>query len=97
MKLREELGVEAVAPAFVCTLLLKAEEFLRLHYYAFDQWRGEVTNGEADGLLWVPLANLDLLGLEVDRVAVREYLRVYNSAMRDATHAERAVDHAAID
>ena len=58
-ELREELGVIASRVAFVCTLLHRAEEVRKIHYFAVENWEGE----------------LDTFDLVIDRVAVREYLR----------------------
>ena len=77
-ELDEELGIVAERVRYVCTLLHLAEEFRRLHYYAVESWRGEILNQEADELVWVPLDEPRLLDFDVDRTAVREYLRVYS-------------------
>ena len=77
-ELDEELGVAAERVIYVCTLLHRAEEFRRLHYFAVESWRGEILNQEADELVWVPLAEPRLLEFDVDRTAVSEYLRVYS-------------------
>jgi 8-oxo-dGTP diphosphatase len=76
-ELDEELGVTAESVIYVCTLLHRAEEFRRLHYFAVESWRGEIVNQEADELVWVPLDEPRLLDFDVDRTAVSEYLRVY--------------------
>jgi mutator protein MutT len=77
-ELDEELGVAAERVSYVCTLLHRAEEFRRLHYFAVESWRGEILNQEADELVWVPLDEPRLLDFDVDRTAVSEYLRVYS-------------------
>jgi 8-oxo-dGTP diphosphatase len=77
-ELDEELGVAAEHIIYVCTLLHRAEEFRRLHYFAVKSWRGEILHQEADELVWVPLDDPRLLDFDVDRTAVREYLRVYS-------------------
>jgi len=77
-ELDEELGVAAESIRYVCTLLHRAEEFRRLHYFAVETWRGEILNQEADELVWVPLDEPRLLDFDVDRTAVSEYLRVYS-------------------
>jgi len=76
-ELLEELGVTAVTPLYVCTLLHRAEEFRKVYYFAILEWEGRISNMEADNLSWLPLTELDRLNLDVDRVAVNEYLRVY--------------------
>src|SRR5712664_4044098 len=69
-ELDEELGVVPGRTAFVCTLLHRAEEFRRLHYFAVESWRGEILNQEADELVWVPLDEPHRLDFDVDRTAV---------------------------
>jgi len=76
-ELDEELGVAAERVIYVCTLLHRAEEFRRLHYFVVESWQGEIVNQEADELVWVPLDEPRLLDFDVDRTAVSEYLRVY--------------------
>ncbi len=73
----EELGIALQDPRFVCSLLHRAQEFRRLSYFAVTGWSGEIMVREAEALRWVPLAALGPLDLAVDRLAVREYLRVY--------------------
>jgi 8-oxo-dGTP pyrophosphatase MutT (NUDIX family) len=79
-ELREELGVVAERSAYVCTLLHRAEEFRKLHYFAVDGWRGEILNQEAEALLWIPLGEPAILDIDVDRTAVGEYVRLTRSA-----------------
>lgn len=78
-ELHEELGVAPTQVAYVCTLAHRAEEFRKLHYFAIEQWTGELENHEAESLLWIALDELQQLNLDVDRLAVQEYLRVYHS------------------
>ena len=78
-ELDEELGVVAERVAYVCTLLHRAEEFRKLHYFAVESWRGEILNREAEALLWVPLSEPTVLEIDVDRTAVGEYLRLSRS------------------
>ena len=74
-ELREELGVIASRVAYVCTLLHRAEEVRKIHYFAVENWEGEILNHEAEALLWLSFDELDTFDLVIDRVAVREYLR----------------------
>ena len=78
-ELAEELTVKAKDTKFVCTLLYRDGEIRRLHYFAVASWSGEVSNNEAERLAWIPLDRAFQLDLEVDRVAVAEYLRVIAS------------------
>jgi mutator protein MutT len=79
-ELREELGVAAERTVYVCTLLHRAEEFRKLHYFAVDGWRGEILNQEAEALLWIPLDEPAVLDIDVDRTAVGEYVRLSRGA-----------------
>jgi 8-oxo-dGTP diphosphatase len=74
---KEELGVTLNNPQFVCSLLEKQPELYRIHYYAVESWTGQISNNEAESLLWIPLNELDRLDLAVDKIAVNEYLRIY--------------------
>jgi 8-oxo-dGTP pyrophosphatase MutT (NUDIX family) len=76
-ELDEEMGVAAERVAYVCTLLHRAPEFRKLHYFAVEGWRGEILNQEAEGLLWVPLDEPAALDIDVDRTAVSEYVRLH--------------------
>lgn len=76
-ELHEELDVVPETLAYVCTLLHKSEEFRRVNYFVVEGWQGEVSNHEAELLLWIDLRDLDRLDLDVDRIAIGEYLRVY--------------------
>jgi len=78
-ELREELGIVAHRVAYVCSLLHRAEELRKIHYFAIESWEGEILNLEAEALLWVALDEPHRLDLDIDRVAVREYLRVYRA------------------
>jgi 8-oxo-dGTP diphosphatase len=78
-ELGEELGVAGERMAYVCTLLHRAEEFRKLHYFAIEGWRGEILNQEAEALPWVPLDEPAVLEIDVDRTAVAEYIRLSRS------------------
>jgi mutator protein MutT len=79
-ELKEELGIAPLEVRYVCTLLHRSEEFRKLHYYAVPQWEGKVENHEAASLRWVPLTAAHNLDLEVDRLALAEYQRVYGGS-----------------
>lgn len=76
-ELLEELGIVARSVAYVCTLLHRAEEVRKIHYFAVESWEGEILIREAEALLWLSLNELDTFNLAIDRVAVHEYVRVY--------------------
>ena len=76
-ELEEELGVTVVTISYICTLLHRSQEFRRLHYFAITAWEGEIIAQEADGLEWTDIRHAPAFDLDVDRLAVSEYLRVY--------------------
>lgn len=76
-EVHEELGVVPTEVVYVCTLLHRSQEFRKLHYFAVTHWQGEMQPHEAEALLWIPLEALSSLDLDVDRMAVAEYVRVY--------------------
>ena len=78
-ELLEELGIVARSVAYVCTLLHRAEEVRKIHYFAVESWEGEILIREAEALLWLSLNELDTFDLAIDRVAVHEYVRVYQN------------------
>ena len=75
-ELDEEVGIRPRSVRYVCTLLHRAQEFRKLHYFAIEEWTGEIVPGEAEALQWVGLDDTPSFDLDVDRVAVGEYLRV---------------------
>jgi 8-oxo-dGTP diphosphatase len=76
---QEEVGIVPLEIAYVCTLLHRAQEFRKLHYFAVTRWEKEIIPQEAESVVWIPLSALKTLDLEVDKIAVQEYLRVYTS------------------
>jgi len=76
--LHEELGVIPSNVISVYTLRHRSQEFRKIHYNAVQHWTGEITNHEADAGCWVPFDTLDTFDRGVDRVAIREYRRVYD-------------------
>jgi mutator protein MutT len=75
-ELREELDIRPTSLTYVCTLLHRAQEFRKLHYFVVEDWQGEINNREADTLLWMPLEQAQKFDLDVDRVAISEYIRL---------------------
>lgn len=75
-ELWEELGIHPTSMTYICTLLHRAQEFRKLHYFVVDDWQGEISNREAAALLWVPLNQAHTFDLDVDRVAISEYRRL---------------------
>jgi len=82
-ELKEELGIAPLEVQYVCTH--RSAEFRKLHYFAVPRWEGTLENHEAASLRWVPLTASRDLDLEVDRLALAEYLRVYGDGKRPAT------------
>jgi 8-oxo-dGTP diphosphatase len=75
----EELGIVPCSIKYICTLLHRAQEFQRIHYFAIEVWEGTIENNEAESLRWVPIAESKEFDIDVDRIAMSEYLRVYAS------------------
>jgi 8-oxo-dGTP diphosphatase len=80
---KEELGLTLGGINYVCTLLYQVPELSKVHYYAAEEWDGELENNEAEALLWLPLADASRLDVYIDRVALSEYLRIYASRTAD--------------
>jgi 8-oxo-dGTP diphosphatase len=75
---KEELGVSFAEMDYVCTLLYQIPWGLtKIHYFAVAAWQGELETNEAEALLWIPLTEPGRLDVEVDRVALGEYMRIY--------------------
>ena len=55
------------------------------HYFAIHHWEGEMTKPEADALVWVPCDELGTFDLDVDRIAMSEYLWGYEALRRQGT------------
>ena len=84
-EVREELGIVPHERYYVCTLLHRSQEFRKLHYFAIHRWEGEIANHEAEALLWLPFDEVETLDLDVDRIALSEYRRVYQALRRQGT------------
>lgn len=78
-EMQEEVGIVPIEIAYACTLLHRSPEFRKLHYFAVTRWEGAIIPQEAASVLWIPLNALETLDLDVDRIAVQEYRRVYTS------------------
>jgi 8-oxo-dGTP diphosphatase len=73
----EELGVAVKEAVFVCTLLDRSVEFRRVHYFGVIDWQNDVVAHEAESVHWVNLEQYNAFDLDVDRTAVREFMRLY--------------------
>ncbi len=78
-EVREELDVVPNDITYVCTLLYRSQAFHKIHYFAVQSWTGDIVNNEAEALLWIPFDALGTLDLDIDRIAISEYRRVYQS------------------
>jgi 8-oxo-dGTP pyrophosphatase MutT (NUDIX family) len=79
-ELREAWAILPTSMTYVCTLLHRAQEFRKLHYFVVEDWQGEISRREAAALLWTPLHQAHRFDLDVDRVAISEYMRLSASA-----------------
>lgn len=70
----EALDIRPASMTYVCTLLHRAQEFRKLHYFVIENWQGEISDREAKTLLWVPLEQAHTFMLDVDRAALGEYI-----------------------
>ena len=75
-ELRAAWGIRPTSLTYVCTLLHRAQEFRKLHYFVVDNWQGEIGHREVEALLWVPLEQVYTFDLDVDRMAISEYIRL---------------------
>lgn len=78
-EIREELDVVPTQSYYVCTLLHRAEEFRKLHYFAILAWNGVIQAKEAAEVYWLPITELSTLSLDVGQIAMQEYARVYGN------------------
>jgi hypothetical protein len=75
-----------------------ALHFFKPHYCAIHHWEGERTKPESDALVWVPFDELETFDLDVDRIAMSEYLQVYQALRRQGTapHGDTEPVHEAL-
>lgn len=78
-EMQEELAVVPLEYGYICSLLHKDsnQEVEQIHYFAVEAWQGAIENHEAAELLWIPLHEPATIDLNADRVAVSEYLRLF--------------------
>jgi mutator protein MutT len=75
-EVKEELGIECDRFAYLVTMLHETDrEDQVTHYYVCKDWRGEPRNLEAEQILWIGFEQIDQLDFEIDRKAVKEFLR----------------------
>ncbi len=73
---KEELDIVPRSLKYVCTLLFRWEELWKIHYFAIETWEGNIKNNEKQSLTWFPLSESHKLDIDVDRIALSEYLRI---------------------
>jgi 8-oxo-dGTP diphosphatase len=75
-ELREELVLECSDFRFVASMPHDAiSEKQMVHYYSCENWKGDPKNREADAIFWTSVDNLECLDFEIDKRAVRRFLR----------------------
>jgi 8-oxo-dGTP diphosphatase len=72
----EELGIVPKHYKLVCMLRNKYPDHIsNIHYYFISAWDNEIVCKEAEKLHWIPIIELNRLTLEVDQIAITEFLR----------------------
>ena len=78
-ELLEELAVVSNDFDYLCTLLQGYRDFtLRINYYIVHSWHGKIQSNEAEKVFWIPLSKINKFSLEIDKVAIREFLRLHS-------------------
>jgi 8-oxo-dGTP diphosphatase len=82
-EVQEELNIRPLQSFYICSLLHITGEPMRIQYYYVKEWDGNIQSNEAEELMWIPLDKLESLDFEVDRVAIRECLRIQEAGWLD--------------
>ncbi|MGP8306940.1 NUDIX domain-containing protein [Vibrio sp. YIC-376] len=77
-ELKEELNIMPQSFVYLCSLYHPTTELQLLHYYVIPKWDGEIECHEAESIAWYSPINSPV-GTEVDRIALKEYLRLKNT------------------
>ena len=78
-ELKEELNIIPQSFVYLCSLYHPTTTELQLlHYYVIPKWDGEIECYEAESVAWYSPINSPV-GTEVDRIALKEYLRLKNT------------------
>lgn len=77
-ELKEELNVIPQSFLYLCSLYHPTTELQLIHYYVISKWEGEIECHEAESVTWYSPVNSPV-GTEVDRIALKEYLRLKNT------------------
>ncbi len=78
-ELKEELDISPINYTFLCTLYHPTAELQLIHYYVVDEWEGNIRSHEAEEIMW---CNLDYelpVGIDADKVALNEYIRLFKN------------------
>lgn len=73
----EEFGIKLVICKEVCTSFWRdnhKNKDYKIHYFASEDWDGEIKNKEAAELIWIGREEIEKLDEEVDRTAFVKYL-----------------------
>ncbi len=71
----EEFGIIPMKFNYLCTLLHRSEEYLKINYFIITDWEGRIQNNEAESIFWINCGDLNKIDIETDRIAVQEYMR----------------------
>ncbi len=74
---KEELGIVPKQYSYLCTLLHKTQEIEKINYFVVTAWDGEIQNNEAESIFWIQFDETDRIEIEADRIAVKEYFRIF--------------------
>ena len=79
-EIKEELSITPKKYKFLCTLLNYYDDHIEVpSYYLIKSWEGRIKCNEADSLLWISIDEVDKLDIEVDKIAINEYKRIFRS------------------
>ncbi|UAA37494.1 NUDIX domain-containing protein [Paraneptunicella aestuarii] len=75
-ELEEETGLTALETHYICTLVHVTKEIQKVHYFAIEKWKGDISVNEAENLYWLELSNIEKLDIPPDKTAINEYKRI---------------------
>ena len=81
-EVQDEMGIVPIEIAYVRTLLHRAQEFWKLHYFAVTRWEGEMIPQGAEAVVWIPLNALETLDLDVDHRRAGIFACLHIAVMR---------------
>jgi len=75
-ELKEELGLTCDKFRFIIRLYHRAEaEDQTIYFYSCEGYTGEVRKTEAEEIIWITPSQLNILDFEIDRTAIRKFLK----------------------